>query len=369
MNRIRFLVAPALAAALVLMTACGEKKPAAAQPETLRNVPVIQVHRATIPDFVEAVGTVRANQTAQLSAETVATVRAVQAAEGQHVRRGEVLIVLDDAQPRAAVDRAQAGVAASQQAIAAADADFNLAQATLNRYRSMFEKKSVSPHEMDEVEARFKAAQAHREAAHAAQSQAAAGEAQARAMLSYTRVRAPFDGVVTAKNVDPGALASPGVPLLTVEDTRTYRLEATVDESNLKFVKLGESVPLALDALDGELQGKVVQIVPAADPASRSFVVKVELPKDERLRSGLFGRARFPRGQRESIVVPQSAVLDRGQLKGVYLVAPDGLIGLRFVTLGKPSGDQVEILSGLSGAERLVVSHGDRDLAGKKLVN
>jgi len=364
MNR-PLLFLPVLA--LLLLAGCGEKKTPAAAAEKVRDLAVVQVARTTVPDTIDAVGSVRAVQTAQLSAEIVAGVRSVNAVEGKRVRRGDVLIVLDDAQPRAATAQAAAAVVAAQQQLAAAGANDALAQSTLARYQSMYEKKSVSPHEMDEVQARAKAAAAQRDAAAAGQSQAAAGEAQSRALLSYTRIRAPFDGVVTAKNVDPGALASPGVPLLTVEDTRGFRLEATVDESDLRVVQLGAKVPVALDALGDELQGTVVQLVPAADPASRSFLVKIQLPSDPRLHSGLFGRARFPRGRRDTVLVPRSAVLDRGQLQGVYLVGPDNQIALRFVTLGRPSGDQVEVLSGLSGGERLVAAHSGRDLAGKRL--
>lgn len=354
-------------AALLLLAGCGGKKEPGAPAETVRGVPVVAVRRAPIPDVVEAVGSVRAHQTAQLSAEIVATVRAVPVAEGKRVRRGEVLMVLDDAQQRAGALQASAGVTAAQQQAAAADAGYGLAQATLGRYQAMYEKKSVSPHEMDEVQARYKAAAAQRDAARAGQAQAVAGQAQAWALLSYTRIRAPFDGVVTAKSADPGALAAPGVPLLTVEDTSRFRLEAPVDESDLRFVQLGGKVPVTMDALGEELPGTVQQIVPAADPASRSFTVKVELPRDPRLHSGLFGRARFPRGRRDAVVVPRAAVLDRGQLQGVYVVGAEGRIGLRFVTLGQPLGDQVEVLSGLSGGERVVAAHGGRELAGRKL--
>ncbi len=351
-------------------TSCSSAQPeAVSAPDTVRNVPVVQVQRASVPDYVEAVGTVRASQSAQLSAEIVATVREVRAIEGQRVHRGDVLITLDDAQQQAALERAQAGVRASQQEVTAAEADYGLAQSTQNRYQTLFDKKSVSPHEFDEVQARYKAAAAHRDAAQAGQSQAQAQEMQARTMLGYTHIRAPFDGVVTAKNVDPGALAAPGVPLLTVEDTRQFRLEATVDESDLRFVKLGASVPVAIDALGGELTGKVVQLVPVADPASRSFVVKIQLPNDARLRSGIFGRAHFTRGERQAVMVPETAILRRGQLQGVYVVSPDGLIDIRYVTLGKHAADKVEILSGLMGGERLVAEHGERELAGKKLAN
>lgn len=371
MNRL-LAIAVFVVATLVLLgtvSCSGAKKEAATEPEMVRNVLLVQVQQALLPDYVDAIGTVRASQSAQLSAEIVATVREVRAVEGQRVHRGDVLVVLDDAQQQSALERAQAGVSASQQEIAAAEADYGLAQSTQSRYQALFDKKSVSPHEFDEVQARYKTAAAHRDAAQARQSQARAQENQARTMLGYTRVRAPFDGVVTAKNVDAGALAAPGVPLLTVEDTAKFRLDASVDESDLRLVKLGANVPVAIEALGGELAGKVIQVVPVADPASRSFVVKIELPNDSRLRSGIFGRAHFPRDERQTIVVPDTAIFERGQLHGVYIVAPDGLIGLRYVTLGKHQGDKVEILSGLAGGERLVAEHGERELAGKKIAN
>lgn len=356
-----------LAALSLALLGCGEKKPAAESSERVRGVRTIAIQRTAVPDGVEAVGTVRANQSAQLSAQIVASVRSVNAVEGRRVRRGDVLVVLDDAAPRAAADQARAGITAARQQVAAADAGYGLAQATLTRYQSMYEKKSVSPHEMDEMQARYKAAAAQRDAASAAQAQAVAGAAGARAMLSYTRIRAPFDGMVTAKNVDPGALAAPGAPLVTVEDTSSFRLEVAVDESDLRYVQLGAKVPVAIDALGEDLEATVQQFAPAADPGSRSFTVKLALPKDARLHSGLFGRARFPRGERDAVVVPRTAVIERGQMQGVYVVSPDGEVTLRFITLGKPVGEQIEILSGLSGGERLVAAPGGRDLAGKRL--
>ncbi|MGI9102979.1 MAG: efflux RND transporter periplasmic adaptor subunit [Terriglobales bacterium] len=370
MMRFRWLILLVAAAALFADAGCGTAtNKAAVQPEMARDVAVVTAQRAPLADYVEAVGTVRAVQTAQLSSEIVATVREVRVKEGSRVRRGDVLLVLDDAQQRAGLERAQAGVRASQQDIAAVEAELGLASATLRRYQSLYEKKSVSPHEFEEVQARATAVKARRDAAQAGQSQAMAAEAQARAGLGYTRIRAPFDGTITAKNVDSGALASPGVPLLTIEDTRSFRLEASVDESGLRFVKLGAETPVAIDALGAELPSKVVQVVPSADAATRTFVVKLELAPYARVRSGVFGRARFARGQREAIVVPRAAVLDRGQMQGVYVIAADGQIGLRFVTLGKPAGDQVEVLSGLSDGERLVAAHNGRELAGKRIAN
>ena len=163
-------------------------------------------------------------------------------------------------------------------------------------------------------------------------------------------------------------MAAPGVPLLTVEDPSRFRLEATVDESKIGAVRLGESVPVVIDALGEQpITGKVTQIVPAADPGSRTFTVKIDLPANPQMRTGLFGRARFARGQHDAIAVPKTAVLNRGQLQAVYVVGSDQIASLRFVTLGAASGDQVEVLSGLQSGDRIVVQPGDRDLSGKQV--
>jgi RND family efflux transporter MFP subunit len=348
-------------------SACGaEKKAATAAPEVIRDVAVLDVRLTPVPDVFEAVGTVRAAQSAQLAAQVMGNIIAVNVREGDLVKRGQVLAVIDDAQPRAGVERAQAMVSAADHEAAAAESEQTLAAATLKRYQDLFEKKAVSPQEFDEVKARFQAASARQEMARSGRAQAKAALAQAQTMLSFTRIQAPFDGVITEKRVEPGALAAPGMPLLVIEGSGRFRLEAAVDESNLRYVKAGETVAVRIDSLAAEqLQGKIAQIVPAADPASRSFIVKVELPAAAQLRSGVFGRAYFVRGKREALVIPNTAIVDRGQLRGVYVVGGDHMATLRYVTVGKPSGDRVEVLSGLQPGERLVAAPGAQDLSGK----
>ena len=365
----RALALVGIAAALLALAACSSQpRTVSAAPEVVRGVQLATVQRAAIPDWVEAMGTLQAAQTTQLASQIMANVVEMRVKEGDRVRRGQVLVILDGAQPRAAVEQATAAEHAAQQEIAAADSEYALAQATLKRYQDLYDKKSISPQEFDEVKARQQAAAARDQLAQAGLAQAQAALTQAQTTLSYTQVRAPFDGVVTEKRADPGTLASPGMPLLTVEDQRRFRLEASVDEGDIHLIKLGQAVPVALDSLPGaQLQGRVAQIVPAADPASRSFIVKVELPSDSRLRSGLFGRAHIPRGQRQAILVARSAVVERGQLQGVYVVGEDQVATLRYITLGQTAGEQVEALSGLQAAERVVVVPGDRDLGGKRV--
>jgi RND family efflux transporter MFP subunit len=326
------------------------------------------VQQASVPDLVEAVGTVRAAQTSDAASQMMGNIVEIRAHEGDHVQRGQVLAVIDDSQPRAVVDRATAAELAAQQQLVGADSDLALAESTLKRYQNLYEKKSVSPQEFDEVKARQQAALARRDMAKAGLAQAQAALSQARTSLDYTRIRAPFDGVVTEKKADSGTLVSPGLPIFTVEDVRRYRLEATVNENDLQYVRTGQQVSVVIDALDNaRLNGKVAQIVPVADPTSRTFLVKIDLPTDTRLRSGLFGRAQFSRGERPALLIPRSAVVERGQLQGIYVLDQDQLASLRYVTLGKPSGAAIEVLSGLQNGERLVVKPGAVNLNGKRI--
>jgi len=357
-----------LLGALTVVGCSSERQTVNAAPETVSNVSIVSAQAVNIPDVVEAVGTLRAVQTTQLAAQMMGSITEVRGREGDHAQRGQVLAVIDDAQPRAALDRAAAADLAAQQEISASESDFTLADATFKRYQTLFDKKSVSPQEFDEIKARYQAAQARREMARAGQAQAKAAVQQARTALGYTHVVAPFDGLVTEKRVDVGTLASPGMPVFTMEDLRRYRLEATVNETDLRYVYQGEQVSVLIDALgDRKFKGRVVEIVPAADPASRSFLVKVELPSDPALRSGLFGRAQFAHGRRTALLIPRTAIVDRGQLQGIYVLDQNKIAGLRYITLGKPSAAQVEVLAGLQQGETLIADPYNRELSGKKI--
>ncbi len=365
----RTVIAAFLLMAFTTFVACSsERETVSAAPEIVSNVSLLSVQPAKVPDLVEAVGTLRAAQTSQLASQMMGNIVEIRVHEGDRIQRGQVLAVLDDAQPRAALDRATAADLASQQEIVASDSDFALADATFKRYQTLYEKKSVSPQEFDEVKARYQGAQARRDMARAGQSQAKAALQQAHTAFGYTRILAPFDGVVTEKKADVGTLASPGMPIFTVEDLRRFRLEATVNETDLRYVRMGEQIPVVIDAAgDKEIKGRVVEIVPAADSASRSFLVKIEMPTDPALRSGLFGRAQFSRGERASLLIPRTAVVERGQLQGIYVLDQNKIASLRYITLGKPSGAQVEVLAGLQAGDTLIADPGRQELSGKKI--
>ncbi|HEV2521925.1 MAG TPA: efflux RND transporter periplasmic adaptor subunit [Candidatus Acidoferrales bacterium] len=351
------------------MAGCSSSKPvASASPETVSGVAVVAAQRTMVPDRLEAVGTVRAAQTSQIASQTMGNIVEVSAKEGDRVESGQVLAMIDDSQPRAVVEQASAAVTAAQKEVSSAESEFALTESTMKRYQQLYEKKSISPQEFDEFKTRYQSAEARRDMAQAGEAQSNAALTQARTALSYTRVRAPFAGVVTEKKADIGTLASPGMQLFTLEDARRYRLEAAVDENDMRLVHVGGTVSVFLDAFGGaEIAGKIAQIVPAADPASRSFLVKIDLPAEARLRSGLFGRVRFARGGRPALFIPETAIVARGQLRGVFALDQNQIAQLRYVTLGEPSGQQVEVLSGLQDGEKLVAAPGDRELGGKQI--
>ncbi|HWQ53523.1 MAG TPA: efflux RND transporter periplasmic adaptor subunit [Bryobacteraceae bacterium] len=364
--KIQFL-SPILAS--LLLAACGGEAPTktAAAPAAPVAVKTVAVATASWANSYEATGTVRARTTAVISAQVMGYVREVNVNAGDRVRAGQPLVTVDARDLEANYLRAEAGLEEArasmpevENAAAAAKAQLELAQVTHRRMEDLFSKKSISNQEFDESTARLRAARANYEMALSKGHQVKARIAQAEQARSaaginrgYTRITAPFAGVVTAKSVDPGSLATPGAPLLTIEREGAYRMEAQVEESLLGSIKVGQPVAVALDTLPEPMQSRVSEIVPAVDPGSRAYTVKIDLPPSGQLRSGLFGRALFPRGSRQVLAVPASAVTERGQLSSV-MVADGGAAHTRLITTGRRNGADVEVLSGLSAGERLI---------------
>jgi RND family efflux transporter MFP subunit len=354
---------------LALLSGCStDSEVAASAPATISGIHLLKVQQSPIEDILQATGTVRSWRTAPVAAQVMANVVSVKVREGDFVRRGQVLVTLDGSQFRASTDRGTAALQAAGHEIASAQSDLDLAKANHKRLEYLYRKEIISAREYDDARAKLESATARLDLARANREQAAATLSQDKILLGYTNVLAPFDGVVTERRVDPGALATVGLPLLTVEESSHYRLEVTVDEHDLKYVHQGEKVPVSFDAFDGApLSAKIVQIVPAADPASRSFAVKLDLPANSSLRSGLFGRAAFSRGRKQAIALPRAAVLDRGQLESVYVLGDDHVALLRYVTLGSLVDGEVEVLSGLTAGETVVADPAGRELAGKRI--
>jgi membrane fusion protein, multidrug efflux system len=362
------ILIPALGA--ILLAACGAQPPREARTE-VKAAPVavrtFTAQTAEWPVFYEATGTVRARSAAVISSKVMGYVREVAVRAGDRVRAGQLLVRLDSRdleaqylQAEAARNEARSGIAEADSAIAAAKANLELAQVTHKRMSDLFEKRSISSQEFDEAAAKLKVAGAGYEMAVARKTQLASKIAQAEQgfrgaeiMRGYAELAAPVSGVVTEKSVEPGNLATPGAPLLTIEAEGDYRLEAPVEESRLSAISPGQTATVLLDAIGHSLNGRVSEIVPAVDAASRAFTVKIELPPSPLIRSGMFGRAQFALGRRQALSVPAGAVVQRGQLSSLY-VADSGVARARLVTLGASLDGRIEVISGLSAGDRVI---------------
>ena len=332
------------------------------------------------PSVYEAVGTVRARTAAVISSRVMAYVRQVRVQPGDRVAAGQTLVVLDGRDLDAALRQAKAAQAEAsdaslelQNAIASARANLDLAEITHRRMADLFDKKSISNQEYDESAARLKVAQAAYEMAVSRRTQLASKIRQAEETVEaaqitrgYAELTAPFAGVVTQKQVDAGSLAAPGAPLLTLESTGGFRLEAAVEEGLLPTTRHGQMVTVNLDSLGQTVYGRVSEIVPSVDAPSRSYLVKIDLPQSPILRSGIFGHAQFPRATRRVVAAPVDAVVDLGQLQSV-MVIENGVAHARVVTSGEKRNGAVEILSGLVAGEKIVSPRPNNLLDGSKV--
>jgi len=355
-------------AATVLVAGCKSNAPVAQGPVETVRAKVVVAEQAQVNSVVRATGTLRAHQSVMLSAQVMGRVTRVLVQAGDTVRAGQTLVVLDDATVRAGAEQAEAAVKAAEQQQAAAQSNADLAASTLARFRQLQAQKSVSAQEMDEVARRAEAAAAQSSAARAQVAAIRAQHAGASAMVGYTRIMAPFGGVITARMVDPGAMAAPGVPLVQVDSNGPLELQAQVAESSIAGLRKGSRLAVTVDSLGSEpLDGSVAEIVPAADPLTHSFQVKIALPVNKQLRTGLSASVAIPSGTKQAVLAARSAIVQRGSLACAYVLDNNGVARLRYVTLGEVQGAKVEVLSGLSGADKLVDAPGDRELNGKRI--
>jgi multidrug efflux pump subunit AcrA (membrane-fusion protein) len=356
----------------IAAAACGS---AEAKHTTVEPSPVVvsiaTAHAEPLDVIYRASGTVRGKSTASLTSKTTGYVREVKVRPGDRIARGQLLAVLEANDTAASVRRATAGLdfaaqskAEAEHTLEAARVAAKNAKTTRDRIAALAKEGSVAQAQLDDADAQWSGAAAQEQAAEArlrsaasriAQAGAEVGEAQA--MLDYAKIVAPFDGRVIERRVDPGNLASPGTTLLVVEEDARLRVEASVVESRASAIAVGDDATVLADASPEPLRAKISEVVPAVDAASRSFLVKLDLPEGvaPALRPGMFARVLFRVGARDRLVVPRAAIHPLGALDRV-LVVDGGRARLRMITLGEAQGDWIEVLSGLDAGELVVIA-------------
>jgi multidrug efflux pump subunit AcrA (membrane-fusion protein) len=378
---------------LLIQIACGEKK-SAESGDALQPVPVgvIAVRYESVRAIIEAPGTVTPRYRIPISSQINGFVREMHIRAGDIVKKDQILATLDarDAQSQKAV--AQAGIDEAQAALAearkmrqaavemqtAAKASAELAGQTFTRYQKMFESRSLSPQELDEVRMRRNASAAElaaREAMTAAAedrikqveaktSQAKAHASRSDVMLSWTEIKAPYAGRIAQRQADPGTAIFPGTPLMVIESIDKPQVLADIPTERSSILRIGGTVTIRNAETNSVLEGRISEIAPQADPATHSIQFKVDLPSNFSMPSGQFVKIETPAGTREALLTPRTAIRQTGQLTGLFVVDSASKAHFRLVKISPYDAERVEVLSGIEPGEKIVSKLSDRIVDG-----
>lgn len=337
-------ILPILALAF-FVASCSSEEPANTEQNAV-NVEIFTASSSSSATAQNFPGRVESKDQANLSTIVMGTVTNVPVNVGDNVQSGDVLVRIKDDQILAQKQQLEANMVQAR-------ANLENTEKNYNRIKNLYEKKSATSKEMDDISTMYESAKANMEALEARLN-------EVNEMLQYTVIRAPFDGIVSQKLVSAGDLASPGHPLVTVSNPGSLKITANIPETWIGNIEEGDTVMVSVNSANiYDLPAKLYAVSEAGDPASRQFAVEAELTDQslaEKLKPGMFAQVSMNLDDRSSLYIPQSAIVQRGQLTGVYTLSDDNKAVLRWVRTGQVSGDRIEILTGLKPGERYVIS-------------
>lgn len=321
-------------------------------------VMVKSVQMAGTNMFLSASGTIEAIRNAELSTRMMGFVDQIHVHVGDTVKKGQLLISLNNADLQAKRAQANAGLTEATVALDDAEKDYN-------RFQRLFADNSASQKELDNVKVNYEMAKARLEAALEMKN-------EINAQFGYTNIIAPFDGVITNKFITTGAMANPGAPLLSMESPGDFEVTASLPESEISQITTGMPVAVIVKSIDKTLKGKVAAISTSSKNTGGQYLVKIGLDKTEvPILSGMFVSVKFPiaegNGLGNKIRIPKEALVTYGELSGIYTISQNNTALLRWLRLGETYGDMVEVLSGLSAEESYILSAEGKLYNGAKL--
>ncbi len=331
--------------------------------EAISGLKIEKVTPSQVDEYYETSGTVTAKTVSVVASRMMGSITSLQVKEGDRVSAGRVLLTIDDSDVAQRVRAASEGYKEAEKGLEAAKENRNLTDITYRRYKKLFDDKALSGQELDQVETQKKIAEIDYQRAQSSVERARAGLNEARVYHGFTRITSPVSGIVTGKKTEVGSMAVPGMPLFTVEDNSAYRIEISADESLSGKIRTGMAATVSIESLNKVINGKITDIVSSVDPVSRSFIVKIAI-KGDGLRNGLYGKVSIPIGMKGAILVSKGAVVEKGQLTGIFTVARDSVMKYGLVRTGKLYGDKVEIISGLNPDDQVVVEGVERAIDG-----
>jgi RND family efflux transporter MFP subunit len=350
MRHIKSLLGISLSAVFLFLSACGEKKQAEAKDNTAPVTVVVATPGGAVEGGISVSGKIEAQQTANISTRMMGTITRIYVKVGDKVRRGQLLATISS-------QDIQAKQAQTNASIAEAQANVSNAQKDFDRFTNLYKKQSASAKELDNVTLQYNAAKARLEAATQMRN-------EVNAMLSYSSLTAPFDGVVTQRMADEGNMANPGMPLLTIEQNTQLEVSATVSESDINSIKKGDNAQVEVKAIGKTVECTISEISPSSQFTGGQYLMKLSIPEKEKkeLYAGMYVNVFIPvtgkttKENTAAILVPLSSLVNKDQLTGVYTISNSNTALLRWVRTGKIFADKIEILSGLAQNEKFIVS-------------
>jgi len=298
---------------------------------------------------VLASGEVEAVQTANISTRVMGRITNIFVKVGDRVNKGQLLASVWDEDIKAKRAQADAMITEAEAAYATAQKDYD-------RFNNLYKQQSATAKELDNVALQYNSAKARVAAAKQMRT-------EVNANLSYSSLTAPFSGVVTQKQAEVGSIANPGMPILTIEQNGIFQVSASVAESDISKIHLGDVANIQIKSTGKSLDGKVVQINPSSQFTAGQYIVKISIPgtAKKEIYAGMFAGVSIPvkdipQVKNDAVLVPLSAIINRDELTGIYTVSGNNTALLRWIRLGKTYGDKAEVISGLSKDEKFIHS-------------
>ena len=354
---------------LFVLSSCKDSEDSNIERPLVTGVTLLDIKPEEVESYYTTSGTLKANTVSEVSSRIMGTVTSIEVTESDKVSQGQLLLTIDDRDIQNKVKATQNRNKELSKALEAARENKKLLNITYERYNNLYNEKAVSGQEMDEVATKKRLADIRYEQAQAALEVGRANLEELRINLDYTKIKSPVNGIITGKYVEIGNTAVPGNPLLKIEDNSSFKLEVMVDEKHQNKLHVGMPVSVKIDTLDKNVEASVSEVVPAVDPNTRTFLIKIGIKNVEDLKSGSYAKASIPSGKKHAIMVPEKAVVKKGQLEGVYIVNTEGIVNYRLVRLGAKSGQQVEILSGLKSGDKIIIDGLDNAMDGGVVKN
>ena len=347
-----------LISTILLITSCASEDKKVAQDTTPTiHVKVAKVQLNTNNPFLSVSGKIQATNSADLSTRMMGYVKKVYVNVGDKVKKGQLLVAINNADLQAKKAQIDAGITQAKTA-------FTNAEKNYKRFTNLFASNSITQKEMDDMTANYQMAKAGLESAKQMKN-------EINAQFTYSNITAPFSGVITSKNVENGDMANPGMPLISIETPKKFEVMAMVPETEISNIKKGITVNVLVKSIDKTVKGKVTEISTSAKNTGGQYLVKVDLENtDANILSGMFTTVQFPISQNlqsAMVLIPTAAIVKKGQLSGVYTTSQRNTALLRWLRLGRTYGDKVEVLSGLSASESYIVSADGKLFNGAKI--